>query len=63
MTSPLAIGIAMGLEDDRLLYHLDMLMRMDDQGSGLNTNEVMLLNLVWDRLDVITKPRKEAGHD
>lgn len=50
--TPLQVRIAMGLEDDQLLYHIGKL-----EGFGfLSPGEMLTLKMCWDRLDLITQP-------
>lgn len=50
--SPLMFRVVSGLEDHRLLEHVDILQRLP----GRSTGEDQLLQAVWDRLDQITTP-------
>jgi hypothetical protein len=58
-TSPLAIRVRAGLEDDRLLEHLEELERCEQiSAGGLSDVEEALKRLLWSRLNDTTNPTR-----
>lgn len=57
--SPLALAVEAGAEDARLLHHLEELERCAAPPStGLSSSEKRLKDLIWSRLDAITRPKR-----
>ena len=54
--TPLELRVCAGLEDERLLYHIATLERMQKVGGGLSPGEFATLCLIYERLDDITYP-------
>lgn len=57
--SPLALAVKAGAEDARLLHHLSELDRcMAPPSAGSSESEKRLRDLIWQRLEAITHPRR-----
>lgn len=53
--TPLMLRIQLGFEDDRLLEHIEALLRAKYQ-SHLSPREVDTWHMLYERLDIITSP-------